>query len=239
MPSIPKSHTARKGKDQEKKEREKRYTCKECKEYYYMNPTKYAQKYPAFKWCCLNIDCMMASKTKFINKLNEEGEKTRRRIEKQKKDRLREEIKGITGWKDDLQKVVNWIVRELDKSRTCISHPEIKNFLRYDAGHYYPVSTCSDLRFNLHNIHKQSSEANQRYGGNANYTAGLINRYGSDYLNTIIELRKKYKGIGKEKFTIENIKKIYLPRARAIQREMKNGAIYTRDEINKRIGIYE
>ena len=48
----------------------------------------------------------------------------------------------------------------------------------------------------------------------------------------------KYNGTAKEKFTIYNIKNIYLPKAREVVRNMKNGETYTRDEVNKLIGIY-
>ena len=154
-----------------------------------------------------------------------------------KKEKL-DKLKSVADWKKDLQVVVNWIVRELDKDFPCISHPETKNFLRYDAGHAYTVKVHSDVRYNVHNIHKQSSEANERHGFCAEYAKGLKVRYGQKYLDMVLSLPLDWKGIGKDKFTISNIKDIYLPNARRIQREMKDGAEFSRDQVNEMIGIY-
>lgn len=157
---------------------------------------------------------------------------------KKHKKNQEEKLKIRADWKEDLQKVVNWIVRNLDKDQPCISHPNTKGFLRYDAGHFYSVGSHQDIRYNMHNIHKQNSEANQRHGGNADYAKGLKERYGNDYLEMVLNLPLQWKGTAKEKFTIDNIKNEYLPAARKVKRGLEKGEEYTRDEINKIIGIY-
>ncbi len=157
---------------------------------------------------------------------------------KERKANLKKEVKSISDWKNDLQKEVNWIVRELDKDLPCISHPTMKDFLRYDAGHAYTVKSHSDIRFNVHNIHKQNSQANERYGYCVEYQSGIRERYGVEYLEMLEGLPLTWKGIGKEKFTISNIQGKYLPAARAIVRELKKGVTFTRDQVNDLIGIY-
>jgi hypothetical protein len=161
---------------------------------------------------------------------------------KEKKEKEKKEGKGkdkdIEDWKKELQTVVNWIVRELDKDLPCISHPDMKNFLRYDAGHYFTVKAHAEVRYNLHNIHKQNSYANEKYGGNADYANGLKERYGSDYLEMVLGLPLLFNNTAKDNFTISNIKEVYLPNAKRVQVEMKNGAEFTRDYINELIGIY-
>lgn len=178
-----------------------------------------------------SISCAIAySKSK-------EEKKKEKQLKERKKAGL-EKIKSLADWKNDLQKQINWIVKKLDADYPCISHPNMKGFLRYDAGHAFTVKVHSDIRFNLHNIHKQSSEANQRYGFCAEYADGIRNRYGQQYLDMLLGLPLQYKGIGKEKYTIQNIKEIYLPNARKVVKNIKLGRTYTRDEVNQIIGIY-
>ena len=194
--------------------------------------------------CCFNKWVKSGSEKaeeyidKVTIKVKVDSVKTYNKDQRDKKKKLKESIKSITDWKKDLQDVVNWIVREIDKDYKCISHPDMKGFLRYDAGHYYGTGAHSDVRFNMHNIHKQNSQANERYGGCASYTLGIKERYGNEYLDMMLDLPLKYKGIGKEKFTIDNIRNIYLPNARRIKREIQKGADFTRDQINEIIGIY-
>jgi hypothetical protein len=207
--------------------KEKQYKCKHCKDPFVKKG--FNQKYCMAKKAC--IKAFLDSE----RKLKEKAEQ--REWNKHKKEQI-EKMKTLSQWKDDLQIVVNWIARELDKDQPCISHPEVKDFLRYDAGHYYTVKSHSDIRFNLHNIHKQNSESNERHGGNADYTRGLKQRYGQDYLDMVLGLPLRYEGTGKEKYTIPNIRDIYLPNARKVKREMMKGADFTRDQVNEMIGIY-
>jgi predicted nucleic acid-binding Zn-ribbon protein len=196
--------------------------CKNCGEVF--------QKQQPLQYCC-SIPCGIEYSRKMAKK--EEDQEWN----KVKKEKL-EKLKGITEWKNDLQKVVNWIAREIDKDQDCVSHPNLKNFLRYDAGHAFTVKAHSDIRYNLHNIHKQSSEANERHGYCVEYQQGLRARYGDEYLRMVEGLPLKWNGTAKDLFTIDNIQSIFLPNARRIQREMKKGIEYTRDEVNRGIGIY-
>jgi len=176
--------------------------------------------------------------TKQIKAIAVQAKKNVASKNKSNKKKAKDDLKGITAWKDDLQKVVNWIVRELDKDLPCISHPTMKNFIRYDAGHYISRGVSDDIRYNVHNIHKQNSFSNERYGGDANFTKGLELRYGENYVMMIEDLRLKYKGISKRIFTIDNIRHKFLPAARKLKREMKKGFSPTRDQVNEIIGIY-
>lgn len=168
----------------------------------------------------------------------EVAKKAIKQVKKKERAKLKRNTMSLSDWKNELQKVVNRIVRKLDENLPCISHPNTKGFLRYDAGHYYSVKSHSDIRFNVHNIHKQNSQSNQLYGGDANYTRGINNRYGSDYLDMMLGLPLKYKGIGKEKYNINDIRYKYFPIAKKILSELENGETFTRDQINEKIGIY-
>lgn len=196
--------------------------CVECGERF--------QKSKSLQMAC-SIECAISDARK------KEEKRQRIQAKKEKKEGL-EKLKSVADWKSDLQVVVNWIVREIDKDLPCISHPNYKDFLRFDAGHAYTVKAHGDIRFNVHNIHKQSSAANERHGYTVEYQEGLRNRYGNDYLEMLEGLPLRWKGTAKEKYTIDNIKNIYLPNARQLQREMKAGAIFDRDQVNEIIGIY-
>lgn len=210
--------------------------CKWCKEKYMMLPSVRAQRsMTPLKRCCRKEECENKAVDKMFADKRAQDRKDWNKRKKQEKIKL----KGLPEWKKDLQIVVNWIARELDKDQKCISHPDMKGFLRYDAGHYFTVKAHSDLRYNLHNIHKQNSQANERYGGDANYTIGLINRYGQEYVDMVLGLKLKYKGVGKLRYTIENIQTKYLPAARKVKREIQNGFLPTRDQVNELIGIYD
>lgn len=205
-------------------QKEKLKTCKNCKSKF--KPKGFNQKY-----CMVKNECVGA----FLSDKKKHDDKLYRIDRKKRKERL----KSVSDWKNDLQKVVNQIVRELDKDKPCISHPDQKDFLRYDAGHAFTVKAHSDIRFNVHNIHKQSSSANERHGFCAEYADGLINRYGQEYLDMVLGLPLKYEGTAKEKFKIDLIRDEYLPNARKVLRELKAGAEFTRDQINEMVGIYD
>lgn len=224
MKPIPKYQSARKGL-KEALEQEKTFgkrKCKHCKEVF--------QKSEPLQMCC-SIKCAIAY-TKGLKEKAESKEWNQRKKE------IKEKIKTLADWKNDLQNVVNWIVKELDKDLPCISHPDMTGFLRWDAGHAFTVKAHSDIRFNLHNIHKQNSQSNELYGYCPEYQQGLLNRYGQGYLDMVLRLPLTWNGIGKKKFKINLIRDEYLPNARRIQREMKAGAEFTRDQINEMIGIY-
>lgn len=218
------------------KDRLKRYTCRICKEKFEMMVSDYSKNsMTPFKRSCMGIDC----KTKIVM-----GEVESQRSKRKAKDRevlnqMREKIKTISDYKSELQQLVNWIAKEIDKQEKCISHPNQNGFLRYDAGHYWTVKVHSDIRFNFHNIHKQNSEANQRHGGCPEYIVGIIKRYGQEYADMLLGLPFRFKGIDKAKFNIRDMRDIYLPNARKLKQEIKNGLEVTRDEANDFIGIYE
>lgn len=216
-------------------DRLKRYKCVYCKDFYKMTvEDKSRRSMTAAKGSCEKNICMLEAAKKYIEK----SRKSQRVVKKARDKEARDKIKTLSEWKNDLQGIVNWIVKELDKSYDCISHPGTKGFLRYDAGHGFSVKAHSDIRFNLHNIHKQNSNSNMRTGGDSSYVKGLMERYGREYVEMYLDLPLKWKGTGKEKFKIKNIKEEYLPGARDIQREMKKGKSFTRDQVNEIIGIY-
>jgi len=77
-----------------------------------------------------------------------------------------------------LRIVFNAYIRERDKGKSCISCNKTLTE-DYDAGHYYPVSSYPNLRFNEDNVHGQCKSCNQFNDGNTTaYLSGLVKRIG-------------------------------------------------------------
>lgn len=173
---------------------------------------------------------------KKVEKLSIKAKKDVEKNEKIETKRLKKEIKTSAELKKYLQTKVNEIVRLIDSEQPCIScnHGHFSWTRRKQAGHFYSVGSSSTIRFHLDNIHTQCSICNEHLSGNERkYAKGLIERYGQEYLNSVIQL-KQIQPIKLEKYQIEEIIKI----ANKILRNIKKGSDYTRDEVNELLGIY-
>ena len=87
---------------------------------------------------------------------------------------------------DKLQGFINqWIVHVRDKDEPCCTCGTTKQGIQYDAGHYRSRGACSELRFELTNIHKQCNQKCNVYGSGkrAEYIDFLANKYGQDHLD--------------------------------------------------------
>jgi hypothetical protein len=193
--------------------------CKQCSEYF--EPTRPLQM------VCSPL-CAIEYKKK------QEQKKWRER-----KVKMKEELKTLTDFKKDLEVEINTIVRLLDKP-SCVSCPGgVEN-----AGHYHAVGSNDSIRFNLHNIHGQCVYCNKHKGSNLHeYDLGLISRYGNDYWHYV----KFYlvADFPLMKFTKEQVQEA-TKTARVIVREMKKAnltyplkaRIDLRYSLNERIGLY-
>jgi transcriptional regulator NrdR family protein len=96
-----------------------------------------------------------------------------------------------------LQKLVNKIVREIDRECTCIScgtkmvHNTKNTFSRnaVNAGHFVSVGSNNSLRFHLFNIWAQCINCNKdKWGNGAEYAKGLSKTFEPSIFNYIIDL---------------------------------------------------
>lgn len=92
-------------------------------------------------------------------------------------------------------KIVNPYIRERDNE--CYHGKSISDNGRIsDAGHYYSVGAKVGLRFCVQNIHGQSASGNRFKGSDAiNYRAGLVKRYGEDYVKELDYLAMLSEGV--------------------------------------------
>jgi len=82
------------------------------------------------------------------------------------------------------QKIHNTYIRLRDQNKGCIS---CINGKVEQAGHYYPVGTCSILRFNERNTNGQCAKCNcGEYGNIESYKEGMKKRYSEDELDELL-----------------------------------------------------
>ena len=101
--------------------------------------------------------------------------------DKQKKD-------AVTDWKAKLQSKVNEIVRLIDTGQPCLARGHHSKQLH--AGHIYSRGSNPSMKFNLHNIHRQSAQSNHFQNEDGLLREGLVNEYGQEYMEFISELRQ-------------------------------------------------
>ena len=75
--------------------------------------------------------------------------------DQKKKDRDEKSLN--TDWGPKLQDVVNAIVRTIDKDLLCLARNKRGQM---HAGHVYARGGNATIRYNLHNIHRQSAQSN-------------------------------------------------------------------------------
>lgn len=112
----------------------------------------------------------------------EKAAKAERKRLKQRK----EALKPMSEHYDKLQDLVNqWIVHVRDKGKPCFTCGTAKPSIKYDAGHYRTRGACSELRFEITNIHKQCSvNCNQHGSGmRKEYRDKIVEVYGQDHLD--------------------------------------------------------
>lgn len=161
--------------------------------------------------------------------------KAKKRKEFQQK---KEKLKSKSDYEKELQKIVNRLARLIDEGKSCISCDHGNNgvFTRQKHGsHYYSVGSNPTLRFNLHNIHMSCSICNNyKHGNLLNYDIGIKQRYSEDYLKYMQSLKKEFKVLNLHIYQLKEA----IVKAKKVEKEIKQGKTFTRDEINKTLGIY-
>lgn len=150
---------------------------------------------------------------------------------------------GIGPMKQELQKMVNEIVRLIDKGLPCIS---CSNDHTPQAGHFHSVGAKPFLRFNLNNIHVQGHKCNIELTGNREgYFKGICDRYGHGYASMVehvlpgkfrhvkLSRHELKEAITSAKDCLQELKNRIVP-IETNQERLKLRLIY-----NNRIGIYK
>jgi len=213
------------------------YNCKKCR-------TKFTAKIFNYRYCESNPECREAgneSKNLLIKKAMDKVKVCKQKKSREETKVLREKLKTLSDWKNDLQKEINAIVREIDKGHPCIATGTMEG--KRNAGHYISVGANQTLRFHLENIWNQSEHSNMwKSGDTIRYQEGIIKLYGKVYLEYLNSL-KSLKSIN---INIHEIK-IAISKSRGILKYLKlQDRIFTTEErvefrkkFNLEIGIYK
>jgi hypothetical protein len=95
------------------------------------------------------------------------------------------ELRSRTEWYNLLQTEVNKYVRNRDIKEPCCTCGTTNPNIKYDAGHCFTRAARPDLRFNLHNLHRQCSvNCNQHGSGMRHeYQLFITNKYGPNHFD--------------------------------------------------------
>lgn len=204
----------------------------------------FQQKIFNYRYCESNPECKEAgneAKNALIKKAMEKARAKTKIKTKEETKFLREKLKTLSDWKNDLQKEINAIVREIDKGHPCIATGATSG--KMNAGHYIGVGANDTLRFHLENIWIQSEHSNMwKSGDTLRYQDGIISLYGKEYLESLNSL----KTIQPIKLSIDEIKE-KIPICRGILKWLKlQDRMFTnqerlelRKEFNEKINIYD
>jgi len=170
-------------------------------------------------------------------KVNQRIEKNKSKLsEKIVKNELKE---NTTNPKTTLQKHVNTICRLIDKDLLCLARNQKG---KMDAGHVFARGGNQTIRYNLHNIHRQSAQSNHFQNDDGLLREGIVNEYGADYMDFIASLRRTPQLTYKE----WEYKELSLTASKIALRLKKldlcyslNERIELRNKINIELGIYE
>jgi len=112
--------------------------------------------------------------------------KRRREAEKPPNLKLNPVYKMPKGKTDHLQIVINKISLLIDAELLCpVTHKNAS-----DAGHLYTRSAHPEMRYNLHNIHRQSRQSNGSHNDDIKFRDAIAKEYGSEYVEFVESCRK-------------------------------------------------
>jgi hypothetical protein len=147
---------------------------------------------------------------------------------------------NITDWNKKLQTKINLIVRLIDFNQPCLAKNKLANQMH--AGHVFSRGSNPMLRFNLHNIHRQSAQSNHFQNEDGLFREGIIKEYGILYFEFISNLRQ----IKDLKISNDTYIELYKKASKTALKLAKEKKEYTlnerfqlRNEINKELNIYD
>jgi len=207
--------------------------CLNCREKF--EPKIFLQKY------CDKVDCKVQYAMSVVAKQKQEKLKKAKKESAHEKQVLKEKLKTLTEWHNDLQKEINAIVRTIDFGHPCISSQRSLG-KSYDAGHLFGRQSNPHIRYHLFNIFAQSVHDNQWKSGNQlDFVDGIESTFGPETKEYCLSL----KGLPELKLSVDEIKE-KIPIARGILKWLKlqdrkfsvAERISLRKEFNQKIGLY-
>lgn len=209
--------------------------CLNCKQKF--EPKRFLQKH------CESADCEKSAQQYLDDKIAK-ALKTVKQKKKQdwnkEKIEIKEKLKSLSDWKNDLQREINVLIREIDKGHPCIATGNYQGQMH--CGHYLSVGSNPTLRFHLENMFIQSMHSNTwKSGDTIRYQQGIKETFGIEYLDYMNSLQS----VEPLKLTSEEIKE-KIPIVRSLIKWVKlqerkfttEERISLRKRFNQEIGIY-
>jgi hypothetical protein len=186
-----------------------------------------------FEWATTTEPGRIWYQKRFLPKVAKKMKSNQIKKQKAEKDKL-------IDYSAKLQTKVNEIVRLIDIGLPCLARGYHAGQMH--AGHVYARGGNQTIRFNLHNIHRQSAQSNHHQNDDGLMKEGLKREYGQNYLDFVSELRRTP--------SIELLQhefKLIYQRACQISLELKKQGknfnkeerIEKRNEINLDLAIYQ
>ena len=161
--------------------------CRICK-------AVYKPIYNSTEVTCGEYSCRLSYALKW-----RETEKKRKQKEVDKKVKaIKEKVKD---WERIIRPKINRIARIIDKDLPCLATGRKGQI---HGGHIFSRGAHSNMRFNLHNIHRQSAQSNHWQNDDFKLREGLKREYGIKYY----EFLESMKGCPPLKFTTEEYKEL-------------------------------
>lgn len=182
----------------------------------------------------------------WLNNTKEGGEylekvriKSKVKVKKEKARKSKEDKDKITDWKNKLQEKVQEIARLIDYDLNCLARPERKGQMH--GGHVIAKGGNSQMRFNLHNIHRQSAQSNKWFSDDIKMREGLEREYGKEYLDFVLGLKSypvpKHSNLEYQEF-YKKACKIANRLRKGLTKRTPQERIILRDKANLEIGVY-
>lgn len=204
----------------------KQKACRDCGEQTYYRTYGRCQRCNA-KWLLLTPEGLMKLK-KTVIKVEVET----KRKHKAKKEKLKD-------WRPVLQSEINKIARLIDFGLPCLA--TMRNGTMH-GGHVYSRGSSPNIKFNLHNIHRQKAQSNHFQADDGLMREGLISEYGQAYLDWLNVVRQQ---TPPTKLSNEDYHELVKKARRLIRLygeprvNTANERIELRNEFNEKLGIYE
>jgi len=198
---------------------------------------KFEQKIFNYRYCESTPECKEAGTDFKIKKAIEQG---RKNIETSKKENYAKIKENVTDYKKFLQDDVQKISKLIDYGlRGLHETPNDTGIIQ--SGHVYSKKNNEQMRFNLHNLHRQGAKSNMALVYDEEFRDGLIYEYGIEYFNFIKSLKSQ--PLPKIK---QNEYKEYHFKALAVIKRLqltfshysKKERLELRNSINKELSIY-
>jgi hypothetical protein len=162
-----------------------RKKCRNCGQYF--RPEKPLQHY------CLKAECV------------EEWVRVARQKQwKQRKAKLKEELKTVQDWTKEAQKVFNEYINLRDKGLPCVSCGVSLEGKKVNASHFYSAGGHFNVRFNEDNVHSSCIKCNMYLSGNlVEYGRRLPERIGKERFEALKQMANETAN-----YSVEELKEI-------------------------------